>query len=341
MIYSIGLIVLRGERLLLPGPCTVLTSRDLAAAAEGSIEDLAFVLSLIPPLLSYLAQFITLTMAEPFGIAAGAIGIAAAFTACIDCFEYVQFGRHFGRDFRIDQLALSCARLRLTRWGESVDVYNDPRLGKPDATATEIQVAKDTLLQILVLFADTEGISKKYKMAAKAGEDLSVFSTGDMDPTVVALDNKMKGLAIQRQKGSRFLKLTSWALYHRSELKDLLERIVSLIDNIEKLFPAPQAQITLVRQEAAEIGDKKSIELVENAAKGVDSLLQTAAQEVLTGHQYLNVVIRGQAHAGDAYSGDWERGGIGASHKYNSVEVDKGGKALIGNKYGGKDFWDA
>jgi hypothetical protein len=279
-------------------------------------------------------------MAEPFGIAAGAMGIATAFTACIDCFEYIQFGRRFGRDFQTDQLALGCARLRLARWGESVNIYDDPRLGRPDATATEIQVAKDTLLQILALFADTEGISKKYRIAARAGEDLSVFSMGDIDPMVMALDNKMKSLAIQRQKGSRFLKLTSWALYHRYELRDLLERIVSLIDNIEILFPPPQAQITLVRQDAAEIGDKKSLELVENAAKGVDSLLQTAAQELLTGHQYLNVRIRGQAHAGDAFSTDWEGGAIGASHKYESVEVEKGGKGLIGNKYGGKDFWD-
>lgn len=55
-------------------------------------------------------------MAEPFGIVAGAIGIASAFTACVDCFEYVQFGRHFGRDFQTNQLALDCARLRLTWW---------------------------------------------------------------------------------------------------------------------------------------------------------------------------------------------------------------------------------
>jgi hypothetical protein len=45
-------------------------------------------------------------MAEPFGIAAGAVGIAAAFTACVDCFGYVQLGRHFGRDFQTDVLAL-------------------------------------------------------------------------------------------------------------------------------------------------------------------------------------------------------------------------------------------
>jgi hypothetical protein len=279
-------------------------------------------------------------MTEPFGVVAGAVGIASAFAACVDCFEYIQFGRKFGRDFQTDQLALSCARLRLTRWGESVDIYNDPRLGKSNATATEIQVAKDTLLQILMLFADTEAISKKYKLAVKAGDDLSVVSTGDMDPTLTALDNKMKALAMQRQKRSRFLKLTSWALYHRSELTGLLEGIVSLISSIEKLFPAPQAQITLVRQEATEVGDKQSLELLENAAKSVDNLLQTTARELRTGHRYLNVVVRGQAQTGDAYNNDWAGAPVGASHEYNCIEVDKGGKALIGNKYGGKDFWD-
>ena len=32
-------------------------------------------------------------MAEPFSITAGAVGIAAAFSACVDCFGYVQLGR--------------------------------------------------------------------------------------------------------------------------------------------------------------------------------------------------------------------------------------------------------
>jgi hypothetical protein len=54
----------------------------------------------------------------------------------------------------------------------------------------------------------------------------------------------------------------------------------------------------------------------------------------------LNVVVRGQAQTGDAYSIDWRGGAAGASDKYDGVEVEKGGKALIGNKYSGKDFWD-
>jgi hypothetical protein len=38
--------------------------------------------------------------------------------------------------------------------------------------------------------------------------------------------------------------------------------------------------------------------LVESAARDVDSLLQAAAKEALTGHQYLNVVIKGKAQTG-------------------------------------------
>jgi len=51
------------------------------------------------------------------------------------------------------------------------------------------------LLQFLVLVADTEGISKKYKLATKPSKDLFAFSTGDMDLTLIVLDNKIKGLA--------------------------------------------------------------------------------------------------------------------------------------------------
>lgn len=89
-------------------------------------------------------------MTEPFGIVVGSIDIAFAFTACVDCFEYVQFGRHFGRDFQINKLALNCARFRFTRWDEFINIYDDFKLSTQDAPTTEIQLAKNALLQILV-----------------------------------------------------------------------------------------------------------------------------------------------------------------------------------------------
>jgi hypothetical protein len=62
------------------------------------------------------------------------------------------------------------------------------------------------------------------------------------------------------------LKTASWALYHRSEFKELIENIISLIDNIETLFLTPQSQPALVKQKTVEIQDKQALKLIENAA---------------------------------------------------------------------------
>ena len=115
-----------------------------------------------------------------------------------------------------------------------------------------------------------------------------------MDSVFVTLNNHMRELAVKRQKRSNVLKITQWALYRRSELKSIIESLSSLIDNIEKIFPAPQAQRALVRQEAAEFHDRQAIELVESAAEGVDRILHNATKEALSGHQYLNVSVKGK-----------------------------------------------
>jgi uncharacterized small protein (DUF1192 family) len=280
-------------------------------------------------------------MAEAFGIVSGAAGIAAAFTSCVDCFQYVQVGRHFGRDFQTDLLSLNFARLRLTRWGQAVNVLGDPQLGRPDATPDELRAVKNSLLQILILFTGTEKISKKYKLNAKAGDDLSILSAGDLEPAIVSLENKMKALAMKRQKRTSISKTASWALYHRSELRELITNITSLIDQMENLFPAPQKQIALVREEIAEIQDSHALKYVEKAAEGVDDMLYQAAKEARTGHQYLNVKITNKAkgQTADTYSSDWNGKAVGTSHSYNGVLVNDA-TALIGNTYGGKDFWE-
>lgn len=279
-------------------------------------------------------------MAEPFGIAAGAVGIAAAFTACINCFDYVQHGRHFSRDYQTELISLDCARLRLTRWGEAVNIHEDPKLGRPDASPSEVHTVQNALHQVLVLFADTEKISKTYRLEMKTGDDLTVLAPNDLDPTVFGLRNKMKELALRRQKGASVLKTSGWALYHRSQLKDLVNGITLLVDSVEKIFPAHEKELALVQQETAAIRDKQALELVESAAHGVDNLLLDAAKEALTGHQYLDVTIRGKAQTGDSFSSDWRGKAQGASHTYDGVLVEEAGKALVGNKYGGKDFWD-
>jgi hypothetical protein len=94
----------------------------------------------------------------------------------------------------------------------------DPKLSRPDASPGEIQTAKKTLLHTLFFFADREKIIEKYKLNAKAGDDLFTYTTNYMDPALLVLNNKMRELAIKRQNGTNFL---SWA---------------TLIDNLERHF---------------------------------------------------------------------------------------------------------
>lgn len=150
----------------------------------------------------------------------------------------------------------------------------------------------------------------------------------------------MKEFAVGRQKRASVLKTTSWALYHRSQLKDLVNEITSLLDSIEKIFPAPENVSALVKQEAGAICDSQELELIESAAPGVDDVLLDAAKEVFTGHRYVKVTAKGKVHTGDSYSNDWRGTGQGASHVYEQVFVDEKGKAQVGNRYGEKDFWD-
>ena len=85
-------------------------------------------------------------------------------------------------------------------------MFEDDKLGRPDTTLTEIQTAKDVLFQILVLFAETEKISKSYKPNGpnpQTEDDLSTLSTIYMDPAILSLNNKRKALVIKRRKEHR------------------------------------------------------------------------------------------------------------------------------------------
>lgn len=61
--------------------------------------------------------------------------------------------------------------------------------------------------------------------------------------------------------------------------------------------------------------------------------------EAIPGHHYSNIAVDGKAQIGDTFSDDLQ-GGQGMSHRYHGVLVESSGKALMGNKYGAKSFWD-
>jgi len=67
---------------------------------------------------------------EAAGLTVGVVALAGLFNNAVDCFDYVQAGRSFGKNSQICLTKLSNAQLRVSRWGESVGL-SDLRMFKP------------------------------------------------------------------------------------------------------------------------------------------------------------------------------------------------------------------
>ncbi|GAD92621.1 small s protein [Paecilomyces variotii No. 5] len=79
-----------------------------------------------------------------------------------------------------------------------------------------------------------------------------------------------------------------------------------------------------------------SIEDESQAGSEFKESTRTAA-----GHRFLNVNVEGKVHIGDSFSNEWNgKTGGRVSHIYDGVQIAKEGRAQMGNKFGGKDFWD-
>lgn len=293
-------------------------------------------------------------MAEVFGIIAGAVNIATTFSAVIEVFDYVQLGRRFGRDYQTSQLKLTLLRLRLSRWGEAVDVYNDPQLGDPSATPAEIKAAKDTLLQILVLFEDSCKISKKFAVRDAAGSPPPADPAAEPDlAAALAVENKMKSLAKRRQKGSSFSRLTSWAVHHGTALKTLIDDISALAGDLEALFPAPKERTrALAEQEVSVVQGESEAKALAQASDKLDEVIHeavAAAGDGRRGHTYKDVEISGAdiVANGTAYFDNFNYGAAGpggelpsgASHSFEGIKIQGNGKTVVqnGDRFGGAD----
>ena len=225
---------------------------------------------------------------EPAGLAVGVLAIAGLFNNAVDCFEYIQIGRNFGQAYQTGLLKLDAARLRLSRWGQAVDLsgeLKDTRSLPPALKSSQdVEKAEQILGQILELFADAEGISAKFKARARRSEqELLVHDTQtDLEPAALTLHNKMRDLSIKRQNQTGLRRKAKWALYEEKHFKRLIEDITSLVDDLIELFPAAQAsQQNLCTVEVAEMNAKGNLPMLGTVVQGQDKLLETAIVEAI------------------------------------------------------------
>ncbi|KAJ4066663.1 hypothetical protein NW756_010174 [Fusarium oxysporum] len=288
-------------------------------------------------------------MAEVFGTVTGALSVAALFNDCVDCFEYIQLSRHFGRDFERCQLKLDIAKIRLSRWGKAIAINDDSRFATDAPDDRDSRQVQAILEEIELLFQTVQKSSKRYEIDGRK-DDLVRFEDKDMQPVVRGLHGRLGVVARQRQKRTGLLAKAAWALYDGKNFDRLIEQITGFVDDLEKLFPVDTTRRKLVELEIEEVDDEPSLMALQDAAAGTDSVLSEAVTEKIEGIAGRNYAkdINSEGMARVRVGNEWSeiafaRGTGIADQTANLADsvAAKGTSAVhIGNQYGGRGIFN-
>jgi hypothetical protein len=245
-------------------------------------------------------------MAETAGLVVGVVALAGLFNNTVECFEFVQLGRTFGKSFQTSQLKLDNARLRLSRWGKSLSLDEDVRdtvsLQGRFGSEANAKHAGALLGQIVELFAEAEGVSNRYTSRTEPHDSsLVVYDPQtDMDPAMAKLHQKMRRLAIERQDRSGVRQRAKWALYQEKHFRRLIEDINELVNDLDDLFPAAQQpQRDLCDIEVSTIGEGEGISILREIAAAQDKLLEQAITKATeNGGKSHHIVFSGSGNTG-------------------------------------------
>lgn len=286
-------------------------------------------------------------MAEVFGVVAGALNVAALFNNCVDCFEFVQLGRRFGRDYERCQLRLDIAMARLGRWGEAVKVNDDPRFSSSSPADKSIQLTQSILEEVALLFELARKTSKRYELDMDQ-PDLVLFEDKDMKPIGRALHNSLRNLARSRQERTSLVRKTAWALHDGKALEKVVDQIASLVDDLEKIFPVEAVCHKLAEIEIEKVKDEASLTMLKDAARGIDTALSDAAAQKIdaiagrNSAKNINTENSARVQVGNVFTEAALHPGIRINDQtINEAEMvfARGESGIqIGNIYGGRRF---
>jgi hypothetical protein len=236
------------------------------------------------------------------GVIIGSLALASLFNTCIECFEYVQLGKRFGSDYETYLLKLDIVRLRLSRWGEAVNITGDRPASKSlsHVSGQDAETAKNLLGKFANAFQEVEALSNKFRLKSKPEDLLVDNKVGDL--TTQVLHEKMRDLARRRQKRTDFAKKTAWALYEHKHFEKLLNDVTIFVDGLLELFPVASAAQTQLRAlEISEIlrkAGEKGIRKLQGKAIYIDDLFEVdvdQADKRSGGHSFENMSARDEA----------------------------------------------
>lgn len=170
---------------------------------------------------------------EPISLSIGAIALASLFSTCIQCFDYIDSAKSYGRDFELLTTKLEIQKTRLLMWGQSVGVafVDGPieRLWWWDSPLCR-PVIQSILECIHVLFEDTHRLTTRYglkqsKEARAQPNHKAAF--GVFSIFKVRMEGKQRQAGVARK--------ARWAIHDKAKFENLITDLRQFIDGLEQI----------------------------------------------------------------------------------------------------------
>ena len=216
---------------------------------------------------------------EPISLS---IGIAALFTACIECFEYFKAAKGFQQHFEVLLVKLEYQQERLLVWGDLAGVCNEKQHSVAPISESEHKrqdLTKRCLDSIHGLLKDTETLKTTYGLRAYT-------PASDTAPHSGISSNALKRfrLGFSRQsQGPSALDKTRWAIHDAIKFQNLVKDIRDLIDGLTTGVPvSSELQEQKVEDDIASLMDDiQSLHLFQEACKDDYPQCWTAASAAI------------------------------------------------------------
>jgi Prion-inhibition and propagation len=215
-------------------------------------------------------------MEQPFGIDFSKENLATVFATCVSCFDYTLDSRAPSDG---EMLRFSMVRLRLTRWGEAVNIYKELGREQDDIRPYMAKRIKGVLVAMIGLFGPCASTQES------AEDHTSNNPTNVERPTQVLLST-LEAIASERSRGKSLL--SPQPLGFSRWPTSLVSDATSFIDDLEDYFPAAQEQRELCVAELGRINREEDFRSLESVVAGTDPWMSELNYGLV--HEYLEGV---------------------------------------------------
>ena len=210
------------------------------------------------------------------GEALGAVGLAALFSTCVECFGYFRAAQTMERDSDILLVKLDIEKTRLLIWGDKVQILGDVDSGlslllQTPSTSDSLRITLgNTLLSIKRILTDSDKLVQKYGLSLDAvvgNQEIDFVSFNSMLLFQAALKRfRSRHSAFGRKPSA--LRKAKWAIQRKEVFQGLINDLKDLIDGLYEIAPVPREVVDyVVETDVGSIDNPEQLKLFEAATE--------------------------------------------------------------------------